>query len=326
MSKKQLLVTRRMVQEVESRIARDYDARFNSEDKLYSSDELIQAAAGVDALLVTSQDLLDAQTLSRLPSSVRVIATLSVGVDHIDLGAAAARGIRITNTPDVLTDATADLTILLLLAASRRASEGLALLRNGEWRDPRPTELLGTELTGKILGIYGMGRIGRAVADRARAFGMNIHYTSLRRLIPELERGAVFHPDARDLLRVSQFLTLHAPGTKQTAQFLNAETIALLPPNAIVVNAARGSLVDDDALVEALRTRRIAAAGLDVYNGEPHLRKEYGALPNVFPLPHMGSATVETRIKMGMRALDNLDAAFAGKMPHDLVTPPGAAR
>jgi lactate dehydrogenase-like 2-hydroxyacid dehydrogenase len=321
MSKKQLLVTRRMVKEVESRIARDYDARFNIEDKLYTSDELIQVAVGADALLVTSQDLLDGPTLSRLPPCVRVIATLSVGVDHIDLVAAAARGIQVTNTPDVLTDATADLTILLLLAASRRASEGLALLRSGEWRDPRPTELLGTELTGKILGIYGMGRIGQAVADRARAFGMCIHYTSQRRLRPELERGAVFHPEARDLLRASQFLTLHAPGTKQTAQFLNAETIALLPPNAIVVNAARGSLVDDDALIDALRTRRIAAAGLDVYNGEPHFRKEYATLPNVFLLPHMGSATVETRIKMGMRALDNLDAALAGKIPHDLVTP-----
>lgn len=326
MSKKQLLVTRRMVEEVERRIARDYDARFNAKDILHSSEELIQAVAGADGLLITSQDLLDAQTLSHLPSSVRVIATVSVGVDHVDLAAAAVRGIQVTNTPDVLTDATADLTILLLLAASRRASEGLALLRSGKWRDPRPTELLGTELTGKILGIYGMGRIGRAVADRARAFGMNIHYTSLRQLSPELERGALFHADSRDLLRVSQFLTLHAPRTKQTARFLNAETIALLPPNAIVVNAARGSLVDDDALIEALRTGRIAAAGLDVYDGEPDLRKEYGTLPNVFPLPHMGSATVETRIKMGMRALDNLDAAFAGKIPRDLVAPSAAGR
>ncbi|MGH9739131.1 MAG: 2-hydroxyacid dehydrogenase [Candidatus Acidiferrales bacterium] len=320
MPKKTLVVTRRLSQEVEARIARDYLARFNAEDRLYSSGELIEVSAGADALLITQQDVMNAQVLSRLPNSVRVIATLSAGFDHIDLAAAAVRGIQVTNTPDVVTDATADIAILLLLAASRRANEGEALIRSGNWRDPKPTELLGWQLTGKVLGIYGMGHIGSAVAERARAFGMSIHYTNMHRLSPELERGAVFHADARDLLTKSPFLTLHAPGTKATDRFLNAETIELLPHGAVVVNAARGSLVDDDALIRALRSGRIAAAGLDVYNGEPHINPEYRNLPNVFLLPHLGTATIETRTRIGMRALDNLDAALAGKTPEDLLT------
>ena len=321
MPKNTLVVTRRLPHEVESRITRDYVARVNAEDRLYSSDELIDISAGADALLITQQDVMDAGVLSHLPSSVRVIATLSAGFDHINLAAAAARGIEVTNTPGVVTDATADIAILLLLAASRRASEGEALVRSGNWRDPRPTELLGWQLSGKVLGVYGMGRIGSAVAERARAFGISIHYTNLHRLSPELERGAAFHADARDLLANSAFLTLHAPGTKETAHFLNAKTIELLPHGAVVVNAARGSLVDDDALIQALRSGRIAAAGLDVYNGEPHINPEYRTLPNVFLLPHLGTATIETRIRIGMRALDNLDAALACKTPQDLLTP-----
>lgn len=321
MPKKTLVVTRQLLQEVESRIARDYIPKFNPEDRLYSSEELIEVSTGADALLITQQDVMDAALLSRLPNSVRVIATLSAGFDHIDLAAAAVRGIEVTNTPEVVTDATADIAILLLLAASRRASEGQVLVRSGNWRDPRPTELLGWQLTGKVLGIYGMGRIGSAVAERARAFGMSIHYTNIHRLNPELERGAVFHADAHDLLRNSPFLSLHAPGTKATAHFLNAETIELLPRGAVVVNAARGSLVNDDALIGALRSGRVAAAGLDVYEGEPEINPGYRTLPNVFLLPHMGTATIETRLSIGMRALDNLDAALAGKIPEDLLTP-----
>lgn len=321
MPEKTLVVTRRLPHEVESRITRDYVARFNVEDLLYSSDELVDVSAGADALLITQEDVMNAGVLCRLPASVRVIATLSAGFDHIDLGAAAARGIKVTNTPGVVTEATADIAVLLLLAASRRASEGEALVRSGNWRDPRPTELLGWQLTGKVLGIYGMGRIGSAVAERARAFGMSIHYTNMHRLNPELEKGAVFHADARDLLKNSPFLTLHAPGTNATTHFLNEKAIELLPHGAIVVNAARGSLVDDHALIGALRSGRIAAAGLDVYEGEPHINPEYRTLPNVFLLPHMGTATIETRIQIGMRALDDLDAALAGKTPQDLLIP-----
>jgi lactate dehydrogenase-like 2-hydroxyacid dehydrogenase len=317
--RKMLVVTRRWPEEVELRISRNYEARINFADHPYSSDDLLDVSKGADALLITGQDRMDADVISRLPSSVRIIATLSVGYDHIDLKSAADRGILVTNTPEVVTDATADITILLLLAASRRASEGEALVKSGGWDDPRPTELLGWQLTGKNLGVYGMGRIGQAVGERARAFGMKIHYTNLRRLSPELERDAVFHADARDLLRVSPFLTLHAPGTNATAHFLNAETIELLPRGAVVVNAARGSLVDDEALIRALRSGKIAAAGLDVYNGEPQIRPEYRTLPNVFLLPHLGTATIETRTRMGMRGLDNVDAALTGNIPRDLL-------
>jgi lactate dehydrogenase-like 2-hydroxyacid dehydrogenase len=321
-SGKHLTVTRRLPDEIEARIRRDYSTRFNIDDHLYTSDELVEAAAGADALLVTPRDVLDAAVIARLPQSVRVIATLSVGYEHIDLAAAAARGIQVTNTPGVVTDATADITLLLLLGASRRATEGQALLRSGQWRDPRPTELLGWQLTGKNLGIFGMGRIGRAVAQRAWAFGMHIHYTNTNRLAPHLEQNATFHVDFRDLLRLSQFLTLHAPATDITRHFLNAETISLLPQNAIIVNAARGNLVDDDALIAALQSHRVAAAGLDVYEGEPNLRPEYLTLPNVFLLPHLGTATMEARTQMGMCALDNLDAALAGKTPPNLLRVP----
>ncbi|HUN61246.1 MAG TPA: D-glycerate dehydrogenase [Candidatus Sulfotelmatobacter sp.] len=321
MTAKHLTVTRRLPEQVEARIRRDYLPCFNPDDRLYTPGELIEVANGADALLVTPRDLLNATVIARLPGSVRVIATLSVGYEHIDLAAAAARGIQVTNTPGAVTDATADITMLLLLGASRRASEGQALLLRGEWRDPRPTELLGWQLTGKNLGIFGMGRIGRAVAHRARAFGMHIHYTNTKRLHPQLEQDATFHADFRDLLRLSSFLTLHAPATDATRHFLNAETIAFLPLGAIVVNAARGGLIDDVALLAALQTHRIAAAGLDVYEGEPNLRPEYRTLPNVFLLPHLGTATIEARTKMGMCALDNLDAALAGKTPPNLLLP-----
>lgn len=313
-----LLVTRRLPDAIESRIRRDYEARFNANDRLYSREELLSLSNGADALLITVQDQLDAGLISCLPTSVQIIATLSVGFDHIDVRAAEARRIAVTNAPGVLTDATADITMLLLLGASRRATEGQELVRQALWSDPRPTELLGWQLTGKALGIFGMGRIGQAVAERARAFGMKIHYCNLHRLEPEVEKGAVFHADAQELLAVSSFLTLHAPANSQTRHFLNAKSMALLPPGAIVVNAARGSLVDDEALIEALRKGRIAAAGLDVYDGEPNIHPGYRTLSNTFLLPHLGSATVETRTRMGMIALDNLDAYFAHR---PLLTP-----
>jgi lactate dehydrogenase-like 2-hydroxyacid dehydrogenase len=318
-SKPVLVITRRLVDAVQERIERDYDARFNATDQLYSCDGLLARSAGADALLITRRDLMDAGVVSALSSSVRIIATLSVGFEHIDVKTARARGIAVVNTPGVLTDATADLTMLLLLGASRRATEGQSMVRAGTWQDPRPTELLGWQLTGKALGIYGMGRIGQAVALRARAFKMAIHYTNLHRLPPQAEQDAVFHSDPRELLTVSPFLTLHAPATNHTYHFLNASTIALLPPRAIVVNAARGSLVDDAALIEALRTGRIAAAGLDVYEGEPSVHPGYRALSNTFLLPHLGTATLETRTRTGMIALDNLDAFFSGKKPPNLI-------
>ena len=314
-----LLISRRLPPMVEQRAAASYDARLNKDDAPYSADRLLALAEGTDGLLVCPGNTIDAALIRKLPARVKIVATYSVGYDHIDVKAATARGLIVTNTPDVLTDATADAAILLMLAAARRAGEGERLVRAGQWDGWRPTQLLGTHITGKRLGILGMGRIGQAVARRARGFGMTIHYSDIRRLAPEQEQGAVFHADPDALLGQVDILSLHMPGGAETARFLNAARLAKLPKGAIVVNAARGTLVDDDALIAALKSGHIAAAGLDVYANEPNLHAGYRALDNAFLLPHLGSATIETRNAMGFRALDNLDAFFAGKTPPDQV-------
>ncbi len=324
-----VLVTRKLPHAVEERLTRDYLPNLNRDDRSYTTDELLLGSQKADALIITGQDCLDADAIAQLPQQIKAIATFSVGYDHIDLEAAKKRGIVVINTPGVLTDATADLTWLLLLGAARRAHEGETLVRKGQWSDPHPTELLGTEVTGKRLGILGMGRIGRAVAKRAKAFDMEVHYCNRHRLSSEREAGAIFHEDPEDLLRVSDFFSLHCPATPETKHFLNAKRIELLPDGAIIVNAARGSLIVDEDLIAALRlakparkarSRKIFAAGLDVFEGEPNLNPTYRNLPNVFLLPHLGSATVETRTQMGFLILDNLDAVFAGKQaPNNLV-------
>jgi lactate dehydrogenase-like 2-hydroxyacid dehydrogenase len=262
---------------------------------------------------------LDGEFFRRVAASVKVIATFSVGYDHIDVRAAAARGIAIANTPGVLDDATADVAILLLLGASRRAYEAQQQVRTGAWAGGRAPRLLGWGCAGKVLGIFGMGRIGQAVARRARALGMKIHYSNRAPLPLELAGDAVYHASAQDLLRVSQFLSLHAPHTPETHHFLNAENIALLPAGAIVINTARGGLVEDAALIAALQTGRVAAAGLDVFEGEPKINPAYVGLMNTFLLPHIGSATLETNTAMGMLALDNIDAVLAGRVAPSLV-------
>jgi lactate dehydrogenase-like 2-hydroxyacid dehydrogenase len=318
LSKPILVVTYRLTDAVEERIARDFVSRYPQADT-FTTEELLAAAEGADALLVTSVNKLGASFFERVPSSVKVIATFSVGYEHIDLAAAAARKIPISNTPGVLTDATADIAMLLLLGASRRASEGQELMRADKWKGFRPTDLLGWQLTGKVMGIYGMGRIGQAVAQRARAFGMKIHYCNRSRLAAEIEGDAVFHESPQELLGVSQFLSVHAPSTPETRHFLNAQTLALLPKGVVVVNTARGGLVNDDDLIAALKMGQVAAAGLDVFEGEPNIHPGYKELPNVFLLPHLGSATVETRTAMGMLALDNIDAVLAGRKAPTLV-------
>jgi lactate dehydrogenase-like 2-hydroxyacid dehydrogenase len=314
-SKPILVVTRRFTDAVEARIVRDFEPRRNPSDKPLTADELITAAEGADALFISPADKLDATFFARIPKSVKAIATFSVGYDHVDLAAAKASGIPISNTPGVLTDATADVAMLLLLGASRRAYEAQQLVRSGQWAKSKPADLLGWQLGGRVLGIYGMGRIGQALAHRARAFGMTIHYNN-RRPLPESEaQGAIFHETTESLLRVSNFLSIHAPASAETKHFLNRESIALLPPGAIVVNTARGALVHDEDLIAALRSGRIAAAGLDVFEGEPHVNPGYLDLPNTYLLPHIGSATVETRTAMGMLALDNIQAVLDGKTP-----------
>jgi lactate dehydrogenase-like 2-hydroxyacid dehydrogenase len=312
-SKPTLVVTRKLTPAVEERIARDFEARRNPHDGPMPADELIAAAAGADAILLSPAEKMDAAFFARLPKSVKVISTFSVGYDHVDLAAAKASGLPIANTPGVLNDATADVAMLLLLGASRRAYEAQQLVRSGQWPASKPADLLGWQLGGRVLGIYGMGRIGQALAHRARAFGMTIHYNN-RRPLPEAEaRGAVFHETPASLLRVSNFLSIHAPSSEETRHFLNRETIALLPEGAIVVNTARGALVKDEDLIAALRSGRIAAAGLDVFEGEPHVDPGYLDLPNAYLLPHIGSATVETRTAMGMLALDNIEAVLNGQ-------------
>jgi lactate dehydrogenase-like 2-hydroxyacid dehydrogenase len=314
-----LVVTTPYPKEVENRIDRDYNARRNPNQSPFSQQQLLSAADGADALFITPADRLDSGFFQKVSPSVKVIATFSVGFEHIDVEAAARRKISIAYTPGVNNEATADIAMLLLLGASRRAYEAQELVRTGEWKQPLGTDmLLGWQVGGKVLGIFGMGRVGQAVARRARGFGMKIHYCNGSKLAAEIAGDAVFHEDAADLLRVSQFLSLHAPETPETRHFLNAQAISLLPEGAIVVNTARGGLVVDDDLIAALKSGRIAA-GLDVFEGEPKLNPEYVSLKNTFLLPHIGSATIETRTAMGMLALDNVDAVLNGRPAPTLI-------
>jgi glyoxylate reductase len=311
--KRRVAVTRRLPPACEARLSATYDVRIGDDARIYDPDTLAEFAAGAAALIVTPADMLTAGAVQRLPDTVRVLSCFSVGFEHVDLVAARARGLRVTNTPDVLTDATADAALLLMLGASRRASEGERILRAGSWKGLRPTFLLGAQITGKTLGIIGMGRIGAAFAQRAAACGMRVLYHNRR---PVTDAGAAIYCDALDdLLRQSHVLSLHCPLTGETRGLLNAARLAQLPRGAIVINTARGGLVDDDALVEALRSGHIAAAGLDVFTHEPEVHPGYLRLENVMLLPHLGSATLETRTAMGMLAIDNIDAVLSGREP-----------
>ncbi|MFT8777483.1 MAG: D-glycerate dehydrogenase, partial [Gluconacetobacter liquefaciens] len=280
-----------------------------------TEDELVAQAQAFrpDAVVVTSSTPVSAATVAALPDSVRVIATISVGTDHLDIPAILARGITLTNTPDVLTDCNADMAMLLILAASRRAKEYLALVDSGWGRSLGLDEMLGTRVTGKTLGIIGMGRIGRALARRAQGFEMKVLYSNRRRLAPDQEEGATYFADPREMLPHCDVLSLHMPGSKDGKPVMTAELFGLLPRGAIFVNAARGSLVDEDALIAALKDGQLAGAGLDVCRNEPNPDPRLLALPNLFLTPHVGSATVETRTDMCMLALDNVDAVLAGR-------------
>jgi lactate dehydrogenase-like 2-hydroxyacid dehydrogenase len=313
-----LVVTAHVLDEIEARIDRDYDARRNPHQRPFTRDEMLDASSGADALFIMPFDRLDSEFFKRVPGSVKVIATYSVGFDHIDLRGAASKGIAIAYTPGINADATADIAMLLMLGASRRAYEGQEMVRTGTWTPSSPV-LMGWQPTGKILGIFGMGKVGQAVAQRARGFGMKIHYYNPSRLAATLEKDAIYHSNPSDLLRVSQFLSLHAPESSETHHFINSSTIDLLPPGAILINTARGGLVADEDLIAALKSGRVAAAGLDVFEGEPKLHPGYVALKNTFLLPHMGSATVETRLAMGMVVLDNIDAVLQGRPAPSLV-------
>jgi len=312
--KPRILVTRRHLAEVEARLQSDYDIVLNEDDHIMSATEIIAAAKGVDALFICVTEPLDKKTINALPKRVRAILTLSVGTDHIDLAAAEKRGVAVLTTPGAVTAATAEIGMLLLLGAARRAHESSRYLRAGKWQTWSPTQFVGVEITGKPLGILGMGRIGRTVAERARGFEMKVHYRNRNRLAPELEGNAIYFNDTDSFLAASEFLVLCAPSTPETQGFLNAENIGKLPDGAIIVNIARGDLVDDDALIAALQSGKIAAAGLDVYNGEPaNIDRRYFKLPNAFLVPHIGSAAAQARTAMGMMLLDGFEALRAGE-------------
>lgn len=308
-----LLMTRRLADAVIERARRDYDLDLNEKDKVFTPDELVIRAEGKDALLVTLTEKFTPEVIARLPDSVKAIATYSVGYDHIDVAAAKARGITVTNTPDAVTIATAEIAMLLILGSSRRAPEGERLLRERRWEGWKPMELIGFRLDGKRLGIYGMGKIGQALARRARAFDMEIHYHNRRRLNRDEEAGAIFHETLDSLLAVSHVLSINAPSTPQTRGSINADVLSKLPHGAIVVNTARGDLVNDDDLIAALNSGHIAYAGLDVFKGEPHINEGYYGVENAFLLPHMGTSVIEARNEMGFAALDNIDAVLSGR-------------
>lgn len=318
--KPRVLVTRKLPEAVENRLRRDYEPILNPIDILYSSDDIIDMAQEVDAILPCHTEKFGSGVIGRLPDNVKIIANFSVGYDHVDVEAAKKRGLIVTNTPDVLSDATAELTIMLMLGAARRASEGERLVRSQEWKDWSPSFMVGTQVTGKRLGIVGFGRVGQVVARRAaRGFDMEIHYHNRSRVPEAMEDGATYHATVEDLMPHCDFLALHCLASPQTTGLLNEARINMLPDGAVVVNASRGIVIDDNALINALKSGKVYAAGLDVFNNEPDINPEYRTLDNVFLMPHIGSATKETRDAMGFRALDNLDAFFSGKEPGDRV-------
>ena len=320
MAKPRILATRKLPDEVEARLMRDFTVALNSEDRAMSSTEIAEKAKGFDALLIASLDRFRDGVIESLPGSIRMLATVSVGVDHIDFAAAKTRNIVVSNTPDVLTDATADIALLLMLGAARGAVWGHKMVQDDKWPAPSLVTPLGLDVSGKRLGILGMGRIGQAVAKRAAAFNMTLHYHNRRQVDAALAHGAAYHLKLDDMLPHCDFLSINCASTPDTRGIVNAKTLALLPQGAIVVNSARGDIVDDDALVSALKSGKLAAAGLDVFKGEPNIDPRYREVENIFMLPHLGSATKNTRIAMGMRAVDNLEAYFKGEKPRDLLT------
>ena len=315
---KKIFVTRRLLKENEDKLKELFDVTLNTNDKIYKPEEIIEQSKGFDGILSSVTDPINAETISKLSDSIKIIANGAVGFGNIDIEAARKKNITVTNTPDVLTDATADIQILLLLGASRKAYEGRLAAEKQDWKWSWDF-LLGKQMSNKRLGILGMGRIGRAVAKRAKAFGMEIHYHNRSKLSSELEDGAIYHDTLKGLFEQSEFLSVNCPATPETTKIINKETLGYLKQNTVIGNAARGDVVDDDAMVEAIRNGTVFAYGLDVYNGEPKIHPEYLKLKNIFLLPHLGSATKRTRWDMAYRATKNLEDFFSGKKPQDQV-------
>lgn len=318
-SKPILWIPRKLSDLTLERAKRDYDAIINYNDTLQTAEEIIAMSTQVDAILPCHSEVFNADVVAQLDSRLKIIANHSVGVDHCDLSALNARGIAVTNTPDVLSDATAEIAFLLMLGAARRAVEGDRLMRDGKWDFWSPSFMVGKQVSGARLGIVGMGRVGQAMAKKARGFDMEIHYYNRNRLSQDKEQGAIFHETIDTLLPKADFITMHCPATPQTTGMVNERFLNLLPDGAVFVNTARGALVNEVALIAALKTGKLYAAGLDCFVTEPGGNPAFAELENVLMLPHIGSATVTTRDAMGARALDNLDAFFAGDSPKDLL-------
>ena len=308
--KKKVLITRKLLRFNEDRASKLWDVKLNSNDEIYSTKKLIELSQGCDGILSSLTEKIDANVIDNLPESIKIISNFAVGFGNIDIQAAKKKNIVVTNTPDVLTDATAEIAILLILGACRRANEGINWVKKENWKWSADF-LIGKQLTGSRLGILGMGRIGRAVAKIAKTFGMEIHYRNRKKLSPEEENGAKYHDSIKSLFSVSDVLSICCPATKETKDIINKETLEYFPTGAIITNVARGDMIDDDAMVQALISRKIYAIGLDVYKGEPKIHPEYLKQPTAFILPHLGSATKKTRISMADLAITNIAEFFS---------------
>jgi glyoxylate reductase len=306
--RRRAFLSRQLPEAVENKIAQRYELVRNPANRVLSGDELAWAARGCHYIFVSAMENVPRVVFEQLAGTLQAVATMSVGFNHIDLDAAREFGVAVFYSPGVLSDACAELAVMLLLNAARRGSEADQLVRSGKWTGYAPTQLLGIGLSGRRAGILGMGRIGQAVATRLKPFGVELHYHNRQRLPQQQERGATYHDSPESLLGVSDFLLICTPGSPELENFLNRERIALLPPRAIVVNISRGDTIDDNALIEALQSGRLFAAGLDVFANEPRVDTRYLTLPNVFLSPHIASATVDTRGAMGFILLDGLAA------------------
>ena len=306
---KKILITRKLIKDSEDKASKTFDPIFNSNDELYSQSKVIEMSNGCDGILTSLTDKMDKDTIDKLPDTIKIISNFAVGFGNIDLEAAKKKGIAVTNTPEVLSDATAEIGILLILGACRRAAEGIEAARDGGWKWSADY-LIGKQLTGTRLGILGMGRIGQKIAKIAKSLGMVIHYHNRSKLSEDKEQGAVYHDNIKSLFSVSDVLSICCPATKETENMINKETVEYFPKGAVITNVARGDIVEDEALIDALNRRKIYAVGLDVYKNEPNLNPGYLKIKSAFILPHLGSATKDTRIAMANLAIDNIDEFF----------------
>ena len=306
---KKIFITRKLLKESEDKAVTTFESTLNTNDELYSQSKVIEMSQGCDGILTSLTDKMDKETIDKLPDTIKIISNFAVGFGNIDLDAAKKRGIAVTNTPEVLSDATAEIGILLILGACRRAAEGIESAKEGGWKWSADY-LIGKQLTGTRLGVLGMGRIGQKIAKIAKSLGMIIHYHNRSKLSVEKENGAIYHDSLKSLFSVSDVLSICCPATKETENMINKETVEYFPKGAIITNVARGDIIEDEALIDALNRRKIYAVGLDVYKNEPNLNPGYLKIKTAFILPHLGSATKDTRIAMANLAIDNIDEFF----------------